>query len=48
MNNDIKNKKLFNILKGIKIFLVEKDENDTVAKKFVEKNDKLKRFLSNA
>lgn len=45
VNDDIKINYFFNFLKSIKVYSVEKDLNESVAKKFLDKNIKLKKII---
>lgn len=45
VNDDIKINYFFNFLKNIKVYSVEKDLNESVAKKFLDKNIKLKKYI---
>lgn len=45
INDDIKINYFFNFLKNIKVYFVEKDLNESVAKKFLDKNIKLKKYI---
>lgn len=45
LNDEIKVNHWVNLIKQITVYPVKKDEQDSVAKNFVEKNDKLKQML---